>query len=603
MSWQFVLFTALPLVSATLLAVVGIIAWRHRPAPSAAFTAVVIWLASAWSLAYAGELAAVDLDTKTLFARSEYLAIVFIPMGWLGLVLQYTDRGRWITPRNVALAAAIPIITLALALTPGFHHLMWDSVALDDSGPVHVLKVTYGPWFWLFVVYAYVIFCGGIYLLLRAYNTSTALTRGQIIALLISVLAPMIGNLLYLTRLTPIANLELTTYAFLITGLALLWGLLKSQFLGLVPMARGRVVERMNTGFLVLSPQGRIVDINTATLHMLDRTTGDVLGQPVHKVLGARFGPVPTIHQAQAQGEVALGEVALGEGEKERTYAMRSSPLLDRRGHLLGHVILFSDVTDQKRIQIELEDTIRRKDIAYQQALIYSNELNQQVKARQSAEEALRALSHKLSEVQETERRHLARELHDEIGQALTGLRFILESGLQNGSNRLNEGLQVINDLIEQVHDLSLNLRPTVLDDLGLLPALLWYIERYTAQRGITVAFKHRGLDRRFDTSIETAVYRIVQEGLTNVSKYAGVDTVDVSLWTTENSFQVQIEDSGVGFSVAQALSASNSSGLVGMKERVTLLGGVFSVDSAPGEGTRLSAELPLNPALSERRP
>ena len=211
----------------------------------------------------------------------------------------------------------------------------------------------------------------------------------------------------------------------------------------------------------------------------------------------------------------------------------------------------------------------------------------------------MRALSHKLADVQEAERRHLARELHDEIGQALTGLRFVLESGQENSAN-LKEAMQIINDLIEQVHDLSLTLRPTVLDDLGLLPALLWYIGLYSSQRGIAVDFKHRGLDRRFSTDVETAVYRIVQEGLTNVSKYAKVDTVDISIWTTENTLEVQIEDSGVGFDVPQALTPPNSSGLVGMKERVTLLGGAFTIDSAPGEGTRLTAHLPLKHLPSE---
>lgn len=267
-------------------------------------------------------------------------------------------------------------------------------------------------------------------------------------------------------------------------------------------------------------------------------------------------------------------------------------------------MVLLTDVTDMKRAQLALQDTIQRKDIAYQQAIIYSNELNQEIRGRKSAEEALRALSHKLAELQESERRHLARELHDEIGQALTGLRFVIESSRESQAHspKLEEAMEIINNLIQQVHDLSLDLRPTVLDDLGLLPALFWYIERYSAQRGIRVNFTHRGLDRRFPSDIETAVYRIVQEGLTNVSKYAKVDTVDVSIWTTESHLQVQIEDTGVGFDVAQALMPPNSSGLVGMKERVSLLGGSFAIDSARGEGTRLTAEIPLHQVVSEQR-
>ncbi len=220
------------------------------------------------------------------------------------------------------------------------------------------------------------------------------------------------------------------------------------------------------------------------------------------------------------------------------------------------------------------------------------------ISERKQAEDALRTLSHRLVEVQETERRQIARELHDEVGQALTGLKLLLESasrpkGRSVGSS-LTEAQALTNELMARVQDMSLDLRPAMLDDLGLVPALLWHFERYTGQTGVQVHFEHKGLQRRFAPEIETAVYRIVQEGLTNVARHARVAEVMVRLAVGKAGLSVDIQDRGAGFDSELALSNGASSGLNGMRERAALLGGQFRVSSSPGVGTRLVARFPV---------
>lgn len=210
----------------------------------------------------------------------------------------------------------------------------------------------------------------------------------------------------------------------------------------------------------------------------------------------------------------------------------------------------------------------------------------------------LEALSHRLVEVQETERRDLARELHDEIGQVLTGIRLVLEMAAQSPAatmTHLTEAQTLVGRLIKQVQRLSLDLRPTMLDDLGLLPTLLWHFERYTAQTGVRVTFEHARLNRRFDPLVETAAYRIVQEALTNVARHAGVNEVTVRAWVNGERLGVQIADDGAGFNADTALVAGGSTGLSGMRERTTLLGGRWSLESAPGAGTRVTAKFPVS--------
>jgi len=215
-----------------------------------------------------------------------------------------------------------------------------------------------------------------------------------------------------------------------------------------------------------------------------------------------------------------------------------------------------------------------------------------------SGHERLQALSHRLLEVQEAERQHIARELHDEIGQLLTALQLTLDTieRVPPGAAlvRVHDAQQLVNDLVTRVRDLSLDLRPAMLDDLGLLPALLWLIGRYSTQTSVRVRFEHSGLDRRFSADLETAAYRIVQEALTNVARHADVREATVRVWTNDRTLSVQVTDLGRGFDEQAARAAGTSGGLSGLYERGALLGGRLTVESAAGRGTRISAELPL---------
>ncbi|MGA3242128.1 MAG: MEDS domain-containing protein [Bryobacteraceae bacterium] len=211
----------------------------------------------------------------------------------------------------------------------------------------------------------------------------------------------------------------------------------------------------------------------------------------------------------------------------------------------------------------------------------------------------LRALAARLLTVEETERKRLALELHDEIGQLLTGLRLLLnpddDSPADALKNRLEEARTIVDDLLARVRRLSFDLRPADLDQFGLLPALLSLFERYTAQTGVLVNFKHQGVETRFESEVETGAYRIVQEALTNAARHAGVASVTVRVWTDADSLNLQVEDRGRGFDPEVALKAPRSSGLIGMRERITLLGGHMSIESSAGAGTTITAELPLD--------
>jgi PAS domain S-box-containing protein len=216
---------------------------------------------------------------------------------------------------------------------------------------------------------------------------------------------------------------------------------------------------------------------------------------------------------------------------------------------------------------------------------------------RQSREQ-LRALAGYLESAREEERSRMARELHDDIAQALTGIKLSLEIHTREQTERagspVTHALAVTNELMGKVRDLSLELRPAMLDDFGLLAALRWHLDRYTSECKIRVNFNQTGLEaRRFHREIETAAYRIVEEALSNVARQPGVDKADVSVSADDNALCIRIGDLGRGFD-AESPWGGSTRGPSGIRERVYLLGGHLTVDSAGGAGTVLTAELPL---------
>jgi signal transduction histidine kinase len=216
--------------------------------------------------------------------------------------------------------------------------------------------------------------------------------------------------------------------------------------------------------------------------------------------------------------------------------------------------------------------------------------------------EQLQTLSRRLIGAQETERQRIARELHDDIGQALSAVKMNLQSlrrsaGASAIAPQIQESIESVDQALRRVRDLSVTLRPSLLDDLGLVPALRWFLDRQ-AQRG--------GFQCRFEaddsieppSEVQTACFRIAQEALSNVVRHSGARNVDVALRETDGIISLTVTDDGRGFDVKYAverIGAEASLGLMGMRERARLLGGRVTVDSAPRKGTIVRARIPVD--------
>jgi PAS domain S-box-containing protein len=224
---------------------------------------------------------------------------------------------------------------------------------------------------------------------------------------------------------------------------------------------------------------------------------------------------------------------------------------------------------------------------------------------RVRAEERLRELTRRLVAAQEEERKRIAQELHDELGQALTAISLDLgsiEKALPPEAppeirERLIDARSLADEVDERISELALDLRPSLLDDLGLLPTLQWYLNRYSQRTGIEVSMDFRGLENRLPNEVETTLYRVIQEALTNIARHAQAGTVRLSLERSAAAVIASIQDDGQGFDIEEAQSSVASPGgvgLLGIKDRVSTLGGRVEFHSKPGQGTRIDTVIPL---------
>jgi signal transduction histidine kinase len=278
---------------------------------------------------------------------------------------------------------------------------------------------------------------------------------------------------------------------------------------------------------------------------------------------------------------------------KERLVTGHVSVPLTAKSRIVGQLnIAFNNPDKVVKEDVDLLRTIGPQlAVAIENARLWE-ELQQKERMRTE-------LLKKVVQAQEDERQRISRELHDELGQSMTslliGLKLLEKAGLDDEGYLVIGNLSgTVSGMLSSIHDMALELRPTALDDLGLAPALAQYARESQGRLGFKIDFEVIGMNgRRLPREIESTLYRIIQESLTNVARHSMASKASIILKQNENSIIAIVEDNGVGFDTKQVLEKSHRLGLYGMQERAALVGGKLTVESTPGIGTTIYVEVP----------
>jgi diguanylate cyclase (GGDEF)-like protein len=344
----------LPLALVVVLSIgVALLVLRRRTAPGARVLAVNLLAYAWWAALYALELAAADLPAKLLMAQLKFAALVAIPALWLVFALHVIGQAHWLTARRVAALLLVPAITLGLAATLPWHGLIYRSYAIGMSGPIRLLEVTYGPWFWVHSAYGCALLLVAAALVAGELVRPAALPRRQATAALLCAVVPSVAAVARVFRLGPWPGLDLAPFACLVTCGVLLWALCGRQFLSIVPIAREAIVDGLGDAVLILDARGRVVDLNRAARYLLGEAGEAALGRPIDAVL-----PLPSGALIAHGAGSAPVTMALDAGGTPRSYDLTIAPL-SARGQLLGRAILLRDVTDRERAAAQLAHLAR----------------------------------------------------------------------------------------------------------------------------------------------------------------------------------------------------------------------------------------------------
>jgi PAS domain S-box-containing protein len=343
-------------------------------------------------------------------------------------------------------------------------------------------------------------------------------------------------------------------------------------------------------GISFLDPQGQIIQMNPALANMLKLSEEQLVGQSydARRYIRANGSLMPPEEHASRRAvaeKKTVYNVETGVIREDGELVWTSVSAAPVEVADVGAVVVTVDITESKRAE----------------------------RALQESRERLQILSQRLVEVQEDERRAIARELHDRVGQTLAALNInlIIISGQLGGkvdeqtSARLNDSMKLVAETIALVRDVMSNLRPSVLDDYGLEAAIESHLSQYMARYEIQANFEKPASPLpRLGPSVEMTFLRIAQEALMNIAKHARASQVTVRLQKEENTVQMTIQDNGIGMEAWSEANRSGSHGLTIMRERAEAFGGSMRVSSIPGNGTRVDVKIPIEsgnpPALQK---
>lgn len=322
--------------------------WRRRANPGG-YALMLILAAGVWySATYALELSAVSQEARQFWGDVKYVGICLLPPAWVAFTVQYTGRGAWLTRGVVGLLLVEPLTVLTLLALPPTH----DLVRIYPDGSLERFPIVgFGPVGWINMAYTYVLLLVSTGMFVVTLSSIARPYRTAARATMVALLVPFVFNLLYNFNIGPFGRVDLTSFAFVATALVLVWGIFRLRLLDIIPVARGRIVETLQDGVVVLDAYARVADLNPAAQAILRCTPSQVLGRQIQELM-----PEYRMLEARYPGSLhRQTELRLNPGPQARDYEVTLSPLSDGRGRDSGSLMVLRDISERKITEERLE--------------------------------------------------------------------------------------------------------------------------------------------------------------------------------------------------------------------------------------------------------
>jgi len=344
------------IVSLAAALLVTVLAWRYRARRSVKTFFAVMLALDWWLLCSVLENNSTSLATHVFWMNMSYLGITLLPALWLLFTLYYTDKGEWWRRRGLPLLFIIPAITLVMVWTNGWHHLMWSDVSLDTSVYPPLKIFTFHTWFWVHAFYSYALLIIGFVRLVGLYVRTSGLYRRQVRIMLAATIVPWVANILFIFGVVPNFPIDPTPMAFVITGLAFLWGFSLAKLLNIIPVAYEAIFRSISDGVIVIDAQNRIRQFNPAAARILPAGEAGLTGKKLGQVIPARAYISETLADSGRSGTV----ISLGTGHQARFYKVSVTAISDGQ-NVSGRMVLLHDDTERRKAENESREKVLLK--------------------------------------------------------------------------------------------------------------------------------------------------------------------------------------------------------------------------------------------------
>ncbi|MHB0859614.1 MAG: histidine kinase N-terminal 7TM domain-containing protein [Anaerolineae bacterium] len=355
MIWQYNPYAWSPVAGVLISAGLGLYAYGRRNVRGAPLFAISMLVASVWALSYALQLSSANLQAAFFWMGLQMLGPVALPLVWLAMTLQNTGRAHWLTRRRMVALCVIPLVTLLMLYTGLPEGWLARDAHMEMTGPVALLRVTPGPWFWVHSVYSYATALATLLLLgMKAVQMPPAY-RIQPLVLLCGVASLLAVHLIYLLGLLPPLPFNPSTFLATISYMVMAWGTFRYHLFVLTPIARHQVVESLTSGVVAVDNEGLVADVNPAAEQMLGISLRRAVGMAVNELLGEGRALPPS-----GSGETACVEwmVDQGFGQLPLVIEVTVSPLHGGQNTTMGRLIILRDITAMRAAECERDRLI-----------------------------------------------------------------------------------------------------------------------------------------------------------------------------------------------------------------------------------------------------